>query len=82
MKYIFILLPLFLSGCESLNFYTNKLSQKEIKIGDGMKALRLCISGKVSGADLFSQINFIKNEILIQRINNSLKTINDKNWNS
>ena len=47
-----------------------------------MKALRLCISGKVSGADLFSQINFIKNEILIQRINNSLKTINDKNWNS
>ena len=64
------------------NFYTNKLSQKEIKFGDGMKALRLCISGKVSGADLFSQINFIKNEILIQRINNSLKTINDKNWNS
>ena len=31
MKYIFILLPLFLSGCESLNFYTNKVFTEEPK---------------------------------------------------
>ena len=47
-----------------------------------MRALRVCISGKKSGADLFSLINIIKREIIIQRINNSLNTLNDKNWNS
>ena len=31
MKYIFVLLPLFLSGCESLNFYTNKVFTEEPK---------------------------------------------------
>ena len=31
MKYIFILLPLFLSGCESLNFYTNKVFTEDPK---------------------------------------------------
>ena len=54
-----------------------EMKKREIKIGDGMKALRLCISGKLSGVDLFSLINIIKNDIIIKRINNSLKLIND-----
>ena len=64
------------------NFYFNEMKENNIKIGDGMRALRVCISGKKSGADLFSLINIIKREIIIQRINNSLNTLNDKNWNS
>ena len=57
------------------------MKENNIKIGDGMKALRVCISGKQSGADLFSLI-IIKREIIIQRINNSLNTLNDKKLNS
>ena len=64
------------------NFYFNEMKKNNIKIGDGMKALRVCISGKQSGADLFSLINIIKREIILQRINNSLNILNDKNWNS
>ncbi len=59
------------------NYYMQEMRRREIKIGDGMKALRLCISGKLSGVDLFSLIYIIKNDIIIKRINNSLKLIND-----
>ena len=59
------------------NYYVEEMKKREIKIGDGMKALRLCISGKLSGVDLFSLINIIKNDIIIKRINNSLKLLND-----
>ena len=59
------------------NYYMQEMRKREIKIGDGMKALRLCISGKLSGVDLFSIIYIIKNDIIIKRINNSLKLIND-----
>lgn len=59
------------------NYYMEEMKKREIKIGDGMKALRLCISGKLSGVDLFSLINIIKNDIIIKRINNSLKLLND-----
>ncbi len=53
------------------------LNKNEIKIGDGMKRLRLCVTGTISGADLFSIIKILNVNTLNKRIRISLNTIND-----
>ena len=61
--------------------YFNKLKENNIKIGDGMKSLRVMITGKISGPDLFTILEIIKREILIIRLEKSIKIINDQNRN-
>ena len=62
---------------DSKELFFKLLKENEIKIGDGMKRLRLCITGEISGADLFTIIRILKKERLIQRIKISLNSIND-----
>ena len=62
---------------DSKELFFKLLKENEIKIGDGMKRLRLCITGEISGADLFTIIRILIKERLIQRIKISLNSIND-----
>ena len=62
---------------DSKELFFKLLKENKIKIGDGMKRLRLCITGEISGADLFTIIRILKKERLIQRIKISLNSIND-----
>ncbi len=57
--------------------YFNKLKENNIKIGDGMKSLRVMITGKISGPDLFTILEIIKRKVIIIRLENSIKIIND-----
>ena len=42
-----------------------------------MKCLRLCITGRDKGPDLFQIINILKRKETIERLSKSLKIIND-----
>ena len=42
-----------------------------------MKCLRLCVTGRDKGPDLFQIINILKRKEVIDRLSESLKTIND-----
>jgi glutamyl/glutaminyl-tRNA synthetase len=57
--------------------YFNQLKENNIKIGDGMKSLRVMMTGKISGPDLFTILEIIKRDILIIRLEKSIKIIND-----
>ncbi len=62
--------------------FFKSLKESEIKIGDGMKRLRLCLTGNLHGADLFTIIKILNIEALKERISISLNTINDQNRNN
>ena len=62
---------------ELKKFYFDKLKNNQIKIGEGMRYLRLCITGEISGPDLFTIIEILDKDIIIERIDKSLKKIND-----
>ena len=62
--------------------FFKSLKESEIKIGDGMKRLRLCLTGNLNGADLFTIIKILNIEALKERISISLNTINDQNRNN
>jgi hypothetical protein len=53
-----------------------------IKVGDGMKSLRLSLTSEISGADLFTIIEILKIEIINFRLNKSLKIMYDKSRNN
>jgi len=57
--------------------YFSILNKNNIKIGIGMKCLRLCITGRDKGPDLFQIINILKRKETIERLSKSLKIIND-----
>ena len=57
--------------------YFNQLKENNIKIGDGMKSLRVMMTGKISGPDLFTILEIIKRDVLIIRLEKSIKIIND-----
>ena len=63
-------------------YYFNLLNKNKIKIGIGMQALRLSITGKTSGPDLFSIIKILDNSKMIKRIKKNTKIINDENRNN
>jgi|TARA_B110000263_G_scaffold247349_1_gene260035 glutamyl-tRNA synthetase len=63
-------------------YYFNLLNKNKIKIGIGMQALRLSITGKSSGPDLFSIIKILDNSKTIKRIKKNIKIINDENRNN
>jgi hypothetical protein len=42
-----------------------------------MKSLRVMMTGKISGPDLFTILEIIKRDILIIRLEKSIKIIND-----
>ena len=63
-------------------YYFNLLNKNKIKIGIGMQALRLSITGKTSGPDLFSIIKILDNSKTIKRIKKNTKIINDENRNN
>ena len=62
--------------------FFKSLKESEIKVGDGMKRLRLCLTGSLSGADLFTIIKILNIGALKERISISLNTINDQNRNN
>ena len=57
--------------------YLNILNYKKIKIRDGMQALRLCLTRKTSGPDLFKIIVILGIKESIKRIDKNLNVIND-----
>jgi len=57
--------------------YFSILNKNNIKIGIGMKCLRLCITGRDKGPDLFQIINILKRKEITERLSKSLKIIND-----
>ncbi len=57
--------------------YISKINKLDIKIGEGMRTLRLFLTGKTNGADLFKIISVMKKEVIIKRLNQSLITLND-----
>ena len=62
---------------ELKKFYFDKLKNNQIKIGEGMRYLRLCITGEISGPDLFTIIEILDKDVIVERIDKSLKKIND-----
>ena len=58
-------------------YYFQVLKNQKIKIGEGMQALRLCITSKTYGPDLFEIINILGKRECLKRIDKSLKIIND-----
>ena len=62
--------------------YFLKMKKLNIKIGDGMKSLRLSITSEINGADLFTIIKILKTEIIKSRLTESLNIMYDKNRNN
>ena len=58
--------------------YFLKMKNLNIKVGDGMKGLRLSLTSEISGADLFTIIEILNIEIINYRLTNSLKIMYDK----
>ena len=58
--------------------YFLEMKNLNIKIGDGMKCLRLSLTSDISGADLFTIIEILNIEIINYRLTNSLKIMYDK----
>ena len=58
--------------------YFLEMKSLNIKVGDGMKSLRLSLTSEISGADLFTIIEILKIEIINFRLNKSLKIMYDK----
>lgn len=58
--------------------YFLKMENLNIKVGDGMKGLRLSLTSEISGADLFTIIEILNIEIINYRLTNSLKIMYDK----
>jgi len=56
--------------------YLNILNKKEIKIGDGMQSLRLCLIKTPIGPDIFKIIKILGIKESIDRINKNLTEIN------
>ena len=57
--------------------YFQILKNQKIKIGEGMQALRLCVTSKTYGPDLFEIIDVLGKKECLKRIDKSLKIIND-----
>ena len=62
--------------------YFLEMKNLNIKVGDGMKSLRLSLTSEISGADLFTIIEILKIEIINFRLNKSLKIMYDKSRNN
>jgi|TARA_B100000902_G_scaffold325316_2_gene319875 glutamyl-tRNA synthetase len=62
--------------------YFLEMKSLNIKVGDGMKSLRLSLTSEISGADLFTIIEILKIEIINFRLNKSLKIMYDKSRNN
>ena len=58
--------------------YFLKMKNLNIKVGDGMKGLRLSLTSEISGADLFTIIEILNIEVINYRLTNSLKIMYDK----
>ena len=58
--------------------YFLEMKNLNIKVGDGMKCLRLSLTSEISGADLFTIIEILNIEIINYRLTNSLKIMYDK----
>jgi len=58
--------------------YFVKMKNLNIKVGDGMKGLRISLTSEISGADLFTIIEILNIEIINYRLTNSLKIMYDK----
>ena len=58
--------------------YFLKMNNLNIKVGDGMKGLRISLTSEISGADLFTIIEILNIEIINYRLTNSLKIMYDK----
>ncbi len=50
----------------------------DVKVGDGMKSLRLCLTSQLNGADLFTIIDILNKKTINTRLENSLKIMYDK----
>ncbi len=48
------------------------VTEKEVKAGDLFPAVRLCITGKAQGADLFRSLELLGRERVLNRLDNSL----------
>ena len=57
--------------------YLEVLSKNEIKIGDGMQSLRLCLIKNPVGPDIFEMIKILGIKESINRLNKNLIEIND-----
>ena len=66
-----------INSFELKEIYFNQLKKRGIKIGDGMKSLRVMATGKISGPDLFTILEIIRRDIVITRLEKSTKIIND-----
>ena len=58
--------------------YFNEMKNLNIKVGDGMKSLRLCLTSQLNGADLFTIIDILNKKTINTRLENSLKIMYDK----
>ncbi len=47
-------------------------AEKQVKVGDVFPALRLCVTGKAQGADLFRSLELLGRECVIRRLDRSI----------
>ena len=64
---------------ESYFFQMKKLN---VKVGDGMKSLRLSLTSELNGADLFTIIEILTTQTIKHRLEDSLNIMYEKNRNN
>ena len=57
--------------------YFDMLKNNDVKIGQGMKSLRVLLTGKTSGPDLFTLTEILGKDKIVIRLKKSMNIIND-----
>jgi glutamyl/glutaminyl-tRNA synthetase len=57
--------------------YFDMLKNNDVKIGQGMKSLRVLLTGKTSGPDLFTLTEILGKDKIVLRLKKSMNIIND-----
>ena len=57
--------------------YFDMLKNNDVKIGQGMKSLRVLLTGKTSGPDLFTLTEILGKDKIVTRLKKSMNIIND-----